>query len=94
MVAPVCAATPPTLRVMGIAVPEAAVAGTVAVICSTPAIGPGASSAVAIAVIPPMVTTTDATGLGSAFEPVRVPSAPAGLVTPSPVAKDVTEKRE
>src|SRR5712664_571392 len=90
MVVPAGLLAVPTVRTTGTALPEAAPAGTVALICKTPFTTPGASSATALAVTPPIVTVTFAVGLGGLVKLVGTPSAPGGVVTPSPVAKNVT----
>ena len=75
----------------GTAGPGATPAGTCALICRTPETKPGAApSKLSWHGRPPMVTDTAALGTGSGAE-ATIPSTPAGVVTPAPVAKMLTQ---
>src|SRR5579872_2468305 len=72
--------------------PEGAFAGTSTLTCKTPAVSPGADPAYKTWGLctkmppgPPKITVTDCTGLGIGTT-AGLPSTPAGVVWPSPVA--------
>src|SRR5216684_1220986 len=73
--------------------PEAMPAGNRKLICMRPAMNPGAPPAyITCAVFPPTVAETGSSGLGklAAAPFANLPSAPAGLVCPTPRAQRTT----
>src|ERR1035441_6180602 len=76
----------PTAMLTGTAFEEGIPEGMTALICIRPAVLPGAPPAYCTtAPWPPMVTVTPCTGWGAGTAAI-LPSTPAGVVWPSPVA--------
>src|ERR1700734_2505518 len=76
---------------MGTVGPGVSPAGTCALICRTPETRPGAApSKLSWQGSPPMVTVRLALGTGSGADATK-PSTLAGVVTPAPVAKMLTQ---
>src|SRR5271170_619932 len=81
----------PILTWTGTVEPGANPAGTCALICRTPDTRPGAApSKFSWQGRPPMVTDTLAWGTGNGAA-ATIPSTPAGVVAPAPVAKMLTQ---